>query len=184
MGWKNVKEHYRIGHQVQVTKKGICIGSPYIHDLIVIGTDGVVKKRYDGGGNNDDLHRYQREIDADPHKLRELVQSPDTFNDLKVVYTYDGGEIIEKQCEETGWPEVTCDGEMMYANTFSTEKEKVVSWAKRNADCGIKNFLEQINDAEKNLERLRTNLASEEANRRKLEDDYPGIGVDMDGVPA
>ena len=30
MGWKNIKEHYRIGHTVHVTDKGICIGSPYI----------------------------------------------------------------------------------------------------------------------------------------------------------
>jgi len=37
MGWKNIKEHYRINHYVQVTEQGICIGSPYIHNIIVIG---------------------------------------------------------------------------------------------------------------------------------------------------
>lgn len=30
MGWKNVKEHYQIGHIVCVTSKGLCIGSPYV----------------------------------------------------------------------------------------------------------------------------------------------------------
>ena len=45
MGWKNIKEHYRIGHAVQVTDAGICIGSPYIHNIIIIGVDGTLKKR-------------------------------------------------------------------------------------------------------------------------------------------
>jgi len=45
MGWKNVKEHYRIGHSVQVTEQGVCIGSPYVHNLIVVGLDGRFVKR-------------------------------------------------------------------------------------------------------------------------------------------
>ncbi len=45
MGWKNVKDLYGIKHTVQMTEKGICIGSAYVHDLIVIGLDGVLKKR-------------------------------------------------------------------------------------------------------------------------------------------
>jgi hypothetical protein len=57
MGWKSVKEHYQIKHIVQVTDKGICVGSPYIHDVIIIGLDGKVLKR-DREPSNDDLNRY------------------------------------------------------------------------------------------------------------------------------
>ena len=44
MGWKNVKEHYRIGHSVHVTEKGICIGSSYIPDIIIIAPDGTIER--------------------------------------------------------------------------------------------------------------------------------------------
>ena len=121
MGWKNVKESYGIVHTVQVTDKGICIGSPYIHDLIVIGLDGAVKKR-DYGYGNQDLKRYMQEFDADPDKLKRLVLSDDHFAASVTVFTYDGGDIVEKLCEAPGWPNVTHDGEMMYDNTFENAK--------------------------------------------------------------
>src|ERR1043166_9084890 len=105
MGWKNVKESYGIVHTVQVTDKGICIGSPYIHDLIVIGLDGAVKKR-DYGYGNQDLKRYMQEFDADPDKLKRLVLSDDHFAASVTVFTYDGGEFVEKLCEAPGWPNV------------------------------------------------------------------------------
>jgi len=172
MGWKNVMDHYRIEHHVEVTKEGICIGSPYIHNIIVIGLDGKIKKRYEGR-SNEDLYRYQNEMDAGPETLRQLVQSPDSFAAAVSVYTYCGGNIIEKQCETPGWPNVTHDGEMMYKNTFSTDKDQVVVWAKENADLGIKLGRERIAEAEKDLSERQDYLASREANRAKLEADYP-----------
>ncbi len=91
MSWKNVKEHYRIKHQVHVTNEGICSGSPYVHNLIVIGLDGVLKKRREGSGNAD-LTRYQAEMDADPAMLKQLVMAEDSFDGPGLpVFTYDGG---------------------------------------------------------------------------------------------
>src|SRR5687768_3761792 len=101
MGWKNIKEHYRIGHSVCVTEQGICIGSPYIHDIIVIGLDGKLKKRYERDGSNEDLERYQQEIEADPALLKKLIDGPDRFTKDVTVYTFSDGEIIEKKCEQT-----------------------------------------------------------------------------------
>lgn len=167
MGWKNIKESYQIGHVVCVTEKGICIGSGYIHDLIVIGLDGTVKKRYDDR-SNEDLGRYQQEIDADPVKLKKLALSPDHFDTSITVYTYDGGDIIEKQCEALGWPNVTHDGCMMYENTFSADREIVVGWAKCNADLGIKYAQERIEDAKVSLNELEASLVEVKAERAKL----------------
>lgn len=168
MGWKNVKEGYQIGHQVCVAEKGICIGSGYIHDLIVIGLNGVVKKRYDSS-SNDDLRRYQQEMDADPEKLKRLVQTPDSFEISITVYTYDGGDIIEKQCEAIGWPNVTHDGDMMYENTYSPDRDVVVQWAKHNADLGIKFAQERIEEAKASLIELEVSLARVKEERAKLE---------------
>ena len=80
MGWKNVKDHYRIKHIVQVTEKGICIGSPYCRDLLVLNADGSIALPHPYlGGGNEDLDRYRREIEADAAKARSLIEAPDAF---------------------------------------------------------------------------------------------------------
>lgn len=172
MGWKNVKEHYRIEHIVQVTDQGICIGSGYIHDIIVIGLDGALRKRYDER-SNDDLRRYQQEIDADPTTLRRLIEAPDTFSSAVLVYNYDGGDILERRCEALGWPNVTHDGELMFDNLFSADKATVVAWAKRNADLGIHYGEESVEEAKQRLSDCFARLDREKANRAKLEAEHP-----------
>ena len=177
MGWKAIKDHYRIEHFVQVTEAGICIGSSYIHNIIVIGKDGKLIRRYDGQ-MNDDLARYQRDFEADPETLKRLIQTPDAFSSAITVYTYKGGEILEKACEEPGWPNVTHDGQMMHDNTFSTDKAEVVAWAKQDADLGIKAQRRNLAELEAKVEDYRGRLATEIANRERLEADYPGVVVD------
>lgn len=171
MGWKNVKEHYRIGHIVHVTKEGLCIGSPYIHNIIAVGDDGTFKKRFDRG--NVDLDRYQREMEADPAKFRELMAAPDTFAASIPVFTYEGGRIIEKRCEEPGWPNVTHDGELMYENTFSTNKAKVVKLAKRCAESGVVCWTRNIADARARLAECEKELAQANQELAQLRVDYP-----------
>ncbi len=172
MGWKNVKSAYRIGHIVQVTSEGICIGSGYIHDLIVLSLDGAIVKRYAERGN-EDLARYQSEMDADPARLRELVASADTFEKSVPVYTYDGASIIEKQCEEIGWPNVTHDGMVMYENTFSTDKAFIVEKAKQNAKAGIAWRTRAIETARAELEELNQRLAAAQGDLERLEAEFP-----------
>lgn len=172
MSWKNVKEHYRIGHIVRITSEGICIGSPYISNLIVIGLDGVLKKR-GTLRSNQDLTRYVAEMDADPAKLKALVESSDVFGDSVVVYTYDGGTILEKKCEAVGWPNVTHDGCLMYENMFSSDKAQVVRWAKRNAALGVKEVTRRVAEIEADLANVRGRLQSEIADLAALERDYP-----------
>lgn len=176
MSWKNVRDHYQVQHTVQIRDAGICIGSPYIPDIIIIGLDGAVKKRYESGCTNEDLRRIQDAFDVDPEKLKELVLSPDIFDREITVYTYEGGDILEKKCEELGWPNITHDGLMMYENTFSDDKAKVVAWAKENANLYVKSARENAADAERRLQECKERLAKTEAERAKLEQDYPKTG--------
>lgn len=171
MGYKTLKEHYRIGHAVCVTDKGICIGSPYIHDLIIVGLNGTIIKA-DDGRVNEDLKRYMAEMKADPAKLREVVQSKDTFEASIPVYTYAGGNIIEKLCEKPGWPNVTHDGDMMYENTYSTDKRKLVKWAKENATLGIKWQSERVEEIKADLGKMEALVKDSQADLAKLEADY------------
>ena len=174
MGWKNIKEHYRISHFVQVAPKGICIGSPYIHDIIVIGMDGVIKKRYGVDRVvNPDLKRYQVEIDADISKFKELLKSEDKFDKSITVYTHNDGEILEKLCEELGWPNVTHDGEMMYDNEFSTDKLKVVKWAKEGEEAEIEFFNRKISETKERLLEYSDKLLKTARALDNLEKEYP-----------
>jgi hypothetical protein len=168
MGWKNVKEHYRIKHQVRASEAGICIGSPYISDILIINFDGVLTKRYDDG-SNDDILRYQSEMDADPALLKRLVQAEDVFAASIPVYTYADGCIVEKRCEVPGWPNVTNDGDMMYENMYSTDKAQVIEWAKRNAALVVRVGLRDVEQAEKALSDARSRLEKYKSDELKLE---------------
>jgi hypothetical protein len=174
MGFKTLKKHYRIGHTVCVTEKGICIGSHYIHDLIVVGLDGKIIKS-DDDFSDEDLVRYMAEMKADPAKLREVVQAPDTFEASIPVYTYAGGSIVEKLCDKPGWPNVTHDGALMYGNTFSTDKLKVVKWAKENAEAGIKMAQRRIDEIKTDLAKIESLKKECQADLEKLEADYPDL---------
>jgi hypothetical protein len=175
MGFKKLKDHYRIEHQVTVREKGICIGSPYIPDIIIIGLDGTIKKRYTERRGNNHLLRYQYEMDADPNKLREVVLAKDEFKNSIPVYTYEGGTIIEKRCEAPGWPNVTHDGDMMYENTYSTDKAKIVKRAKENARIALKFERRNHDEAKANLARIEKNIATYQSHIRKLDSDFPDI---------
>ena len=177
MGWKNVKEHYRIGHIVHVTEEGICIGSPYINNIIVINKDGSLAKLYADGRGNNDLMRYQSEMLADRAKLIELVNTPDTFERSLTVYTYENADILEKQCEEYGWPNVTHDGMIMYENKFSPDKIITIMRAKHNAAAGVRLVSDQVRDVEEQLKKRQSWLAAEIAFRDKLEADYPDVQI-------
>lgn len=167
MGWKNVKEHYKIGHIVQVTEQGICIGSPYISNLICIRYGKPTWGKL-GPSSNADLARYFSEMEADPAKLKALIDTPDTFEKSIFVYTYDGSEIQEKQCEEFGWPNVTHDGLLMYENTFSCDRDEVVRWAIRNAECSIEAITVQIDGMREDLAERQERLATRQRDLQNL----------------
>lgn len=166
MGWKNVRDHYRIGHNVQVTDAGICIGSSYIHNIIVVGLDGTILKA-DGHGN-EDLKRYIVEMQADPAKLKSLIDTPDTFTADLIVWTYDGGDIIEKRCEEYGWPNCTHDGEMMYDNVFFVDRSKAVTKAIENSLAGLEMALDRVKENRERLERSEEYVREFRSNLHKL----------------
>jgi hypothetical protein len=174
MGWKSVKDHYRIGHIVRVEDKGICIGSGYAHDMIVISHVGILAKR--DRYHNPDLDRYQKEMDADPAKLAELVAVVDTFARSIPVYTWKDAEIIEERCEVPGWPYVTHAGHLMYENTYSTDKNKVVRWAKDDARRWTARQEQRIAGLRSGLATCEREFARWIERAARLEAEYPEIG--------
>lgn len=174
MGWKNIKEKFGIHHNVQVREKGICIGSDFVSDLASIDkvTGKVEENQTFAGFLRDNYPALQK---AAPEELVWLIAAPDTFTASIPVFTYDGAEILEKMCEEPGYPNVTHDGCMMYENTFSTDKSKVVAWAKRNVACAVEQTQRRIAEVEKDLAGLRDSLAGYQADEAKLAATYPSV---------
>jgi hypothetical protein len=162
MGWKNVKNHYDINnHTVHVVDNKICIGSSLCSQIIVIDGNGQFVKRLQSL-NNEDLVRYQRQMNADMDMLHKLIQEEDQFDEAITVYTHSNGVVLEKKCEQLGHLNVTHDGCLMYDNRFSTDIDEVIEWAKKATERNIRNFKEYVADAEKKLRDLREILASDE----------------------
>jgi len=172
MGWKKVKEHYQISHIVHVDGDSICIRANMQPALIVVGTDGEFKKRYTNS-DSEELNRIQDEMSADPAKLLELIQAEDQFDKSVPVYTFEGADILEKYCESPGWPRVTHAGELMYPNLYSTDKNKVILWAKRNAERGLDVYTRMVDEAKAKLEGLQSDLEAQQRNCAKLKELYP-----------
>lgn len=123
MGYKLLRDTYKIEHIVQVCDKEdyggrvICIGSPSVHDLIVINMEGEIVKRNDGRNNND-LRRYMQEFDADSEKLKRIVQTPDSFDagDLRSHFIKSP---YRKVIIEDMYPNSYDSSKSLYANTIN-----------------------------------------------------------------
>ncbi|WP_109479133.1 hypothetical protein [Paraburkholderia sp. C35] len=179
MGWKLLKETFAITHHMKVVGDNVLIGSSYVGNLATINSKtGALTE-------NETFPRFLREnypalLKAEPATLAHLIATADTFEASIPVYTYDGGEIIERKCEVPGWPNATHDGEMMYENTHSTKKTEVVAWAKRNAHLAVRFTNEHIERLEKELADARASLARHTADVEKLAADYPDVAADTD----
>lgn len=149
MGWKAVRDHYKIEHSVHVVDGNLCIGSAYISQILVIAPDGSFIKS-DTSWIKDQLSRYQSEIESDPDLFAKLFAAEDSFERSIDIYTYNSGtfEIESLQCETPEWPHTTHDGQLIYDNSFSTDRNKIVEYAKSELTAWIK----LLNGREKELE--------------------------------
>lgn len=169
MGWKTLKTRYGIDHSVCLTDQGVCIGSPYIHNIIVISLEGEIVRRYDSQ-SNEDLARYQAEFDNDLVALRDAIDAADSFEESLPVFTFDhdSGLVVEKQCEKRGWPNCTHDGEMMYENQFFETREEAKEDAINDLRAGIKLYDRRIEETTKELGELNSSLSESKRILAKL----------------
>lgn len=175
MGWKAIKEYYNISHIVSVVDGSVCIGSSYAHDLLIIRKDGEVNWGKLGPSHNDDLGRYYEEMMADQNKLKELFLVEDHFTESIPVYTFTNEGIVEKFCEKAGWPNVTHDGELMYENTFSTDKMVIVKETNRLLKNRIKYSKEIIDGKEKEIVDWKEHIVDSQLKLNKLLIQYPEV---------
>lgn len=97
----------------------------------------------------------------------------DVFTSSIPVFTYQDGDILEKQCEFVGCPNATHDGCLMFFNTFSTDKQHVIDQAKNNTGISATFCRRDLLEAERGLHEKKMFLAKIEAELAKLNADYP-----------
>jgi hypothetical protein len=177
MSWKNIKDHYRIIHIVQVREGEIRIGSAYVSDILAVSFEGKVRWGLLGPSSSADLKRYHAEMTADPAKLLELIQSPDAFERSIPVWTYDDrtGEVLEKQCEALGWPNCTHDGLLMYVNTFFTDPAEAAQKAMQSAWYGLQSGNRRLEENREEREKIERWRGEYEAAFQKLQADFPNV---------
>jgi hypothetical protein len=174
MGWKALKDAFGIEHHIYASEDGVCIGSGYIPNIVMISrTTGELEEN--SAFSSFVREKYPALREASAAELLALIQAPDVFAASIPVYTYKDGEIHEEFCETPGWPNTTHAGNLMYENTYSTDKAKVVAWAKRSAMLETHYLNEDIIRREAALVEARTRLATAETYRAKLDEDYPDI---------
>lgn len=158
MGWKLLKERFAINHIVQIREGRVLVGSPYVGNLAEINPDTGTLCR------NTTFPRFLEEnypalACADPAELIAILAAPDCFSASLPVWTYDGAKIIEQQCEERGYPNVTHDGTLQYDNTHFDTPEKALAKAKRVAEADIEWATRAVAEADERLTGLRNDLA-------------------------
>lgn len=166
MGWKAFKEHFKIEHNVCITREGICIGSGYVHNLAVVDTDtGEVLRNKTFKDFLDD--KYPALVEAPREKILELINSEDRFERSLPVYTCEGEDILKKSCEDYGYPNVTHCGELMYDNTYFSDRKQAVDNAVKSTENSVtfaedivKECREKLSKAEDRLDTTSKNLLS------------------------
>lgn len=176
MGWKSLKDAFSITHTVCVTEKGISIGSRTVPDLATIeaSTGQVVEHKEFTGFI---ARNYPALAIATPAELLALVESKDQFAASIRVYTYLNGSIVEQECEHLGYPNVTHDGHRMFENTHSTDKSKVIRWAKQNAYAKLEGMQAHLHGLQEQLAACERELAKAQADVDQLAAEHPEISA-------
>ena len=84
------------------------------------------------------------------------------------MYTTKNGQIIEKACEQLGFPNITHDGELMYSNTHYANKADAIEYARNDLHCRIENYEGSVTDLEATLAEKKEKLAE----AKKLLEDF------------
>jgi hypothetical protein len=178
MGWKAVKDHYRIGHTVQIREGDLLIGSAYVSDLITVKPDGTVIPNRVFSNEGGDLGRYRDEMRADKAKLLDLMKSEDVFERGIPVYSWHDAEIVEDLCEEFGYPNITHTGALMYENTHFLDRDDAIRKALRSTRYGIESWRSNLEEAKEKIVKVQARLDEIEANFAKLRADHPAIAAE------
>lgn len=173
MGIKALKEHFGIHKHIVSVEDGVmCIGSDFVSKFVGIDMktgELRLNETFSGFLSKE----YPAVLEATNEERLALIQAQDKFSNSITVYTYNKGQIIEKQCEKFGFPNVTHDGEIMYENTHFLNIAHAVKYARQNIHYAIEHFEESIKDFEAKIAEKKRMLDEYGAYMEDLNKNYP-----------
>lgn len=138
MGLKLLRKVLDTNYIIQRYKGEVLIGSGHVSELVVIGIDMSIRYGSSFKGTRvRQVHDRLKELAADG-ELETILASKDEFDNLIDVWTFGDGGVTRKQCEETGWPNTTTDGELIYDNTFFRTRKEALYACRRDIYYGLK----------------------------------------------
>lgn len=174
MGWKTFKDRFNILETFEWRGEKLLFSNSIYESLAIVDlkTGEVIPHPYHPTFLSDN---YPEICQTPAEEILAMFNAEDKFEASIPVYTYSGGDIIEKFCEKPGWPNFTHDGLLMYANRYSIKKDRVVIAAKADNDAGISLITSRIEQLKSELEAANAKLIELNANKEKLDRDYPDL---------
>ena len=180
MGWKAIRDHYRIGHIVHMVGDDLLIGGAYVSEIIRVSPDGIVEEKPTMRPLDGDLARYVHEIRGDAARFRELLAVKDAFIRSTPVYGWSGSTIIEDFCEEYGWPNVTHSGALMWDGHFFLDRDDAVRRAVAGARGRMSSLAERVDELEERLAERKRMLAGAEGDLNDLRSRHASLAAEVE----
>ena len=180
MGWKAVKDHYRIGHIVHMSGDDLLIGGAYVSEIIRVSPEGVVEEKPTMRPLDGELARYVHEIRGDASRFRGLLALKDEFTASTPVYGWSGSTIVEDFCEEYGWPNVTHSGALMWDGHFFLDRDDAVRRAVAGARGRMSSLAERVDELEERLAERKRMLAGAEGDLNDLRSRHASLAAEVE----
>ncbi|MCP4914655.1 MAG: hypothetical protein GY909_16180 [Oligoflexia bacterium] len=171
MGWKSFKEYFGINHIVHIREDNLCIGSPFVTDLVKICTK-TGKIAYESHWSDFLSEYYPSILKASTDKLLDLIKKEDVFENLKTFYTCEKGEILEKKAPSNEFPEVTTDGKLIYEGMLFSNKQEALLKAIRDCRSSIEITKDSIERVKNEVKRYEKRLREKDGELRKYSEMY------------
>lgn len=172
MGWKTFKQKFNIEHIVQITDRGVCIGSAYCHDLAIVDPKtGSMLNRHHSIFSDFLKENYPNLYRTERFDILASLQAEDTFETSIPVFTYNKDQILELKCEKLGWPNITHCGKLMYDNLYFKTKEEAVKAAIKDLKSAINYASDHLKDFESRVASLKDQIKADQTALERLSND-------------
>lgn len=168
MGWKTLKKKFSIDGTISIEGDELHVGSGLITSLVVVNLKtGYVRESAVFAGSNGD--RFKTLLTASKEDILSSLEAKDVFEKSIPIYRYENDVIIEELCENPSYPHNTHSGLLIYENTFSTDKEKIIERAKRELDAGISMASKTLVKAQREIKELQAYIDEMTQQRESLD---------------
>ncbi|GBQ85075.1 hypothetical protein AA14337_2987 [Acetobacter malorum DSM 14337] len=187
MGWKTFKDRFcNSDYIVSVESGDICIGSPVNPTLIRVTTEGEMRSALRIRGKKAFLSFLEQNLPAlaaaSQREIVAAIAAEDTFGSNIKVYTYSGGDILEKSCEQLGWPNVTHDGELMSENTFSPDRAYIIELALRDAQSWAEHLVIEDRRLKEKLAKIHKDMNENKVRRKETAKEIARLRLERRGA--